>query len=211
MKNFSSHYRGICFAIVSLLFMSAIGAQSNALIGKNLSTKHPALNESFAQYEVFELDIKTLQALTKSGQPFTFSIQLEQELWKVQLEHNDLRGPNYREVAMTDNGLEILPPRPNITFKGRVGAGDARFTITDDYMIARLERDGEVFYLEPLSRMIDGFPKNQYVYFEVSDILSDPSLECIHNSGKRHLLPEPDAPKGTDPLKMMACMDVEFL
>jgi len=49
--------------------MSAIGAQSNALIGKNLSTKHPALNESFAQYEVFELDIKTLQALTKSGQP----------------------------------------------------------------------------------------------------------------------------------------------
>lgn len=121
MKNLSLFSHAAWCMIVMLLFSGTIGAQSTTLSGKKLNTKHAALDESFAAYEVFELDITKIQALTRSGNAFDFSLQLDQHSWDVYLEHNDLRGPNYREVAITDEGHKLLPPRPNITFKGRTG------------------------------------------------------------------------------------------
>ncbi len=212
MKNLYVLSRAAWCLVLMLLISGFVEAQSTTLSGKKLNTRHAELNESFAVYEVFELDITKVQALTQSGNAFDFSLQLGQQDWDVYLEHNDLRGPNYREVAITDEGHVLMPPRPNITFKGRTGTADTRFTITEDYMIARLVKGDNVYYLEPLSRLIDGLPKNQYVFYEINDILTDPAVECVHNAGKRYAVPHPDDPKGTtDPLRMMAeCVEVEM-
>ena len=56
MKNLSRLSHAAWCMILLMAFSAGVSAQSTVLTGKKLSTKHPALNESFADYEVFELD-----------------------------------------------------------------------------------------------------------------------------------------------------------
>ena len=54
--------------------------------------------------------------LSKPGNRFHFTLAIDgQHSWDLLLDYHDLRGPNYREGALTEQGPKVLPRRPNIT------------------------------------------------------------------------------------------------
>ncbi|MFM9950136.1 MAG: hypothetical protein ACKV1O_19535 [Saprospiraceae bacterium] len=68
------------------------------------------LDKSFSAYQVCRLDARQIYALSKPGNRFHFTLAIDgQHFWDLLLDYHDLRGPNYREVALTDQGPKVLP------------------------------------------------------------------------------------------------------
>jgi hypothetical protein len=202
----------LCWFLLTILSLPQhLSAQATNIEAKKLDFQHPELDKSFASYQVFEISPASLNALAQQNTRFEFLLQFSStQSWSVQLDYHDIRAAHYREVAITEQGNKVLPRRPNITYRGTQGPTNepSRFTITPDYFVGMVQQDGETYFLEPLQPMLASAPNNQYVLYNVSDVLVDPSLECSFTAGKKYALPEPDKPSG--PEKMAECVEVDL-
>lgn len=202
--------------VLSLLLtaLPALLSAQNLINARKLKFQDNDLDRSFSSYQVFQIDIQEIYELSQTKNRFHFTLQLdEQRSWQLQLDYHDIRSANYREVALTENGAKILPRRPNITFRGSQGPSyePARFTITPRYILGMIENRGETYFIEPLKRIIPRAGGDYYLIYNAADVLTDPTLECTFNAGKKYSLP----PKETDPghhdsHAKMECKEVEL-
>jgi len=174
------------------------------------------LDKSFSAYQVCRLDARQIYALSKPGNRFHFTLAIDgQHSWDLLLDYHDLRGPNYREVALTEQGPKVLPRRPNITFRGSQGADRevVRFTITPDYVVGMIEAGGDIWFVEPLQKVLPRVPADYYYVYRAADVLSDPAIECTFTAVKEQGKHEEDHPHKKQPaegLEKMACWEVEM-
>jgi len=204
------------FLLLSCFFPRLGHAQNQLIKADAVAFQHPDLDQSFTKYQVFTLDATPIYELAQAGNRFQFNLQLgNRPAWPLQLDPHDLRAPTYREVALTERGADLLPTRPNITFRGTVGAAReaTRFTITPTYILGMVQFQGTTFFLEPLQKLISTAPADYYLLYDAADVVSDPTLECTFTAGKKNFgIPqEDDHPhKVEGSTKMMACMAVEL-
>ena len=203
--------------LLTLLFLStySLPAQAPVVDAKKLAFTHPELNRSFAAFELYELNAATIYQISQTDTRFHFDLQFEDgDRWPIQLDYHDLRAAHYREVAITDKGYEVLPKRPNITFRGyHLGTENepTRFTITPRYVLGMIQRDGATYFLEPLREMLPEAPENSYILYNAEDVLTDPSLTCSFNAGKKYALPpEHHGHDHDNPQRMPECTEVEL-
>ena len=92
------------------------------------------------------------------------SINLGQEhQWDINLYPFDIRGEDYQVYVQTENGVEIMPERPNMTYRGHLYSatgGNVAFTINDHYFAGTVRDNGELYFIEPLHNLVDGAPKD---------------------------------------------------
>ncbi|NUO00444.1 MAG: T9SS type A sorting domain-containing protein [Saprospiraceae bacterium] len=173
------------------------------------------LDKSFSAYQVCRLNARQIYELSKPGNRFHFTLAIDgQQSWDLQLDYHDLRGPNYREVALTEQGPKVLPRRPNITFRGSQGPEReiVRFTITPEYVLGMIEDDGETWFVEPLNQIVPGTRTDYYFVYRAADVLTDPTVECTFTAVKEQQKHEEDhhrkIPK--EGIEKMACWEVEM-
>ncbi|MEL6836855.1 MAG: T9SS type A sorting domain-containing protein [Bacteroidota bacterium] len=193
MRTVSKASPALWLAVLFCSLSTTLWAQNIPITATKLAFTHPELAESFAAYELYEIDAQKLHALSQTDTRFQFNIQFEDgQNWPLQLDYHDLRAPHYREVAITERGYEVLPRRPNITYQGyylNASHGPVRFTITPDYFVGMIQKGDQFYFLEPLQAMIPEAPSNSYVLYDAADVLSDPSLNCTFKAGEKHMLP----------------------
>ncbi len=175
---------------------SILFAQTQFVPAKSLAFEHPELEKSFLAYELYEIDTRLIYEQSQKDTRFQFELQFENgQQWPIQLDYYDMRAAHYREVAVTEKGLEVLPRRPNITFRGYYLGEElepTRFTITPDYVVGMIQQNGSTYFLEPLKPMIPEAGDNAYILYNAEDVLTDPSLSCTFKAGKKYALPPPD-------------------
>ncbi len=204
--------------IVSCLLLMALPAMISAqtrVVASAIDFKDAELDKSFSAYEVYRIDATQIYALSKPGNRFQFTLALgEKHSWDLQLDYHDLRGPNYREVALTDAGPIVLPRRPNITFRGTQGAKRelVRFTITPEYVIGMIEAEGDNWFVEPLQRVVPRAGSDYYFVYRASDVLSDPSVECTFTAVEEQKKHEEGhyRKEKEEGVEKMACWEVEM-
>lgn len=205
-----------CWCFLFFLIGFAIAPLSSQMVlpAKSIEFRDAALDKSFAHYEVFEIDISELQQAGRTKDNFVFSIQPDKmKSWEITLQPHDIRGPNYREVALTESGPQVLPRRPNITYKGKHGSKreEVRFSITDTYILGMIEEDGETWFIEPLSKIVARAFPNQYFVYKVSDVLTDPTVECTYTAAIKQGEPQiPEEKSHAKRMGRMACFEVEL-
>lgn len=206
-----SYFQYCIFMLLLLLLAQSAIAQQAELRGEAVAYRHADLDASFAAYQVYQMDAAVLHRLV-SKQPRTeFALELEGQRWPLVLDHHDIRGPRYREVALTEGGPRVMPSRPNITYKGFQGLqrSPVRMTITPEYFVAMIEDESKLFFVEPLRKSVPDAPSDYYLFYLAEDVLTDPEVHCSYQALKER------APDGHDHdddqrVVMMGCMEVEL-
>jgi hypothetical protein len=180
------------------------------IAGEAVAYRHPLLDESFTAYEVVRLDYQGLYALSQHNEGrFAFLLSLASgRQWSIELNYHDLRAANYREVALTERGPQLLPRRPNITYRGATAdqQGQVRFSITPDWCLGMIDVADGTYFLEPVAQMVEGAARDLYLLYEADQVLTDPAAHCSFNAVKKYALPE--EPSTQRP--KMACLEVEL-
>lgn len=166
----------------ALFWCSFAMAQQARFSAKAASFSHPDLSNSFVEYELYRFNVYQLYNQIKDQDQLHFRLQLgDQHDWNINLAYNDLRSPNFQEVAITDAGFQVLPWRRAITYAGFLNdqhAGEARFSITEQYVMGMVNVNGQPFYMEPLWHKIPDAPEDLYVVYKPQNVLQDGPLEC---------------------------------
>jgi len=203
------------FSCLLLAALPAFISAQTRVKTEAINFRDAELDKSFSKYEVYRIDAHQIYTLSKPGNRFHFTLALDgQRSWDLQLDYHDLRGPNYREVALTDDGPKVLPRRPNITFRGSQGLerDRVRFTITPDYVIGMIEDGGDIWFVEPLQKVVPRAAAGYYFVYRAADVLSDPAIECTFTAVKEQGKHEEDHhhKKPAEGMEKMACWEVEL-
>jgi hypothetical protein len=203
---------GLLLLLVLLSF--SMTAQGSIYRATTADFRSASLAASFEHYEIYEFDIKPLNSALVLRNQYNFTLQLgDTHEWPLNITHHDLRSPNYQEVAITDNGYEVLPPRRAITYQGYLNAdqvGEVRLSINKRYIMGFVTVNGQQYYIEPLNYTISRAASNLYIVYKPEDIIHDGPLECgvrAVNHQKAHQHENFDGPSRI----AGACKEVDFL
>jgi Metallo-peptidase family M12/Secretion system C-terminal sorting domain len=103
------------------------------------------------------------------------------DLWRLDLQSNELRTASHQTTFTTDKGIEKLPLTPCQTYKGFTDgdpAQSARLMITDNLIQGYIKRKGETWCIEPLTTFTGKASDNKYVLFKQSAIIAEAGLHC---------------------------------
>lgn len=162
MKKFIS-------VICSLLIMSISVFAQDAL--------RKDLNESFKNYDLVNLDKKTLLAKAKSEQPI--ELQAYGRDFEFILIPNDLRADIYRAVETTGFGDRELERTEVITYKGKLKNdldSEVRFTITQDFIEGLIYTGGSKFFIAQAEKFSSRARENDTVIYQESDLIKTVDL-----------------------------------
>ncbi len=197
--------------LLTVLCLPLLGQTQPPAIGSAaVDFEDVILDESFDKYEVFRFDYQALHTMTQrsSGRTHVVLGFEDSQEWALQLDYHDIRAANYREVAITENGFEVLPRRPNITYRGWAdGESQVRFSITPEWSLGMIDGPDGTFFLEPLHHMLDNVPPDYYILYNANDVLADPRAHCSFTSVKKYAPPEDKQPQGH---AKMDCMEAEL-
>ena len=151
------------------------------------------------EYELVTLDLASFQVFTDTpaGEDLRFSLQSPLGNKNFSLNRFEQRSNNYAA-----NFRDASDHKPSAQW---VGPG-ANFTIDENFVLGRWQEDDEAFHLEPLWLQVPNSPRNLYVIYRESDLITTDSRSCMLVASG-HTVPEGD--KVTEG-KMMGCLTVEI-
>ncbi len=169
--------------IFCLSLPSILNAQSKAFYGNEVAiSSRSDYDAQFADFQVFEIDAAALAAhLNEPRTASRVQLQLGRSFdWDLVLFENDLRGSDYQMRIASERGVEIAPPRENITFAGHPadGSGEVRLTISDGFIFGYVEQNEERFFIEPARRFDRSATNNQFIVYSTGDVLPRESVKC---------------------------------
>ncbi len=182
-------------------------------------TNLPALEAEFDEYEVYRFDIAAFDAYVKSQQlSMEFVLKLGKHEWDVWLVPRDIRSPRYVHRVLGPNGIEVMPPRENITFKGMLnGQADESLialTIDEDFLHGFIRSGEKTWYIQPLWYFDKTQPKDHFVVFDVDKAKPAPEATCGYEEvirqmgGMPHQSEQPHF--ADDAFEKMGCKEVEI-
>lgn len=214
LQKHRNTFRNLLSCLLLAILPGFLSAQTR-VEAKIVNFKDAELDKSFSAYQVCRMDARQIYQLSKPGNRFHFTLAIDrQHSWDLLLDYHDLRGPNYREVALTEQGPKVLPRRPNITFRGSQGVKreTVRFTITPEYVLGMIEDGGDTWFVEPLNRILPGTRTDYYFVYRAADVLADPTVECTFTAVKEQQKHEEEHHRKNPEagVEKMACWEVEM-
>ena len=132
-----------------------------------------ALKEQFKNFNVFELDAKTIDRHFQASKgKFDFNLSLNKELnWSFDVIPNDIKKPGYYITVRSDIGEYDMPFEKVITFLGYNDSGtSARLTINDDFFYGLIEDGENTYFIEPLHYFEPQADHKLFVIYEQKDV-----------------------------------------
>lgn len=199
----------IQFTFLLLLILPNLYAQDKGsplqVKGTPVLLETGALDRTFSNYEVFQVDISTMVANRETKGGMHLALQLgNAHHWKVQFHPAPLFKPGFKYKVLTERGITYQAPPQNAIFKGRFTAQEAgmvRMSIHESYIRGVLKSQEAEYYIEPLSVFLKGANPAHYVVYQASDVLTDPELHCGMSEAREHA-PKKETPTDS-PTRMM--------
>lgn len=170
----------ILFSISNSVFgQGAIRFKTLRASERDDSTYH----QQFRDYTLATLNTENVTTLLRSKEFHTnLTLDVQDSEFDFLLIANDLRHPDYKLQALTENGIVEYPRSPNKTFFGFTQEGhfDVRITADEDYFQAMIVQAHDVLYIEPARDIVRGAPRNQFVIYWQSDNLKQFDLNLCH-------------------------------
>lgn len=144
-----------------------------------------ALDRLLYEYDVVELPLAELERQVREG---SLDVALQGRLYRLELEPNDLRAEEYREVLMSGSGPEEVAPGPVTTFRGAV-AGEEESVVrlsSTSGLFSGYVRTGERWvFVDPLREYVPNAPADRAVVYRERDVRPEASGLC-GVSGRLH-------------------------
>ena len=165
----------LCF----FLFFTSVGFSQNQEVirfktQRATSEEDLLLKKQFKAYTLATLGTETVSNLLHSKDYFPeLQLEVDGKSYSFNLRARDLRAPNYKLRAWTEQGVVELPRSPNNTFYGFThdGAYDVRITTNKEFFYGLINQAHDQLYIEPARHLIPGAPVNQFVVYWNSDNL----------------------------------------
>jgi hypothetical protein len=168
-----------------LLFHISILAQVNfqANVVELKETEQVKLHDLFRDFKTVCLDTRTLSDFLRGKKSdINFNLRIGSHYqWKINLEENELRAPNYN-ISVNNVIVEQLV-NTCITYKGLLNNDSSqpiRLSITDDQFEGYIIDNQEILFIRPLSKIIANYSDNQhFVIFRGRDVINRANIkEC---------------------------------
>ena len=131
---------------------------------------------------MYDFDLTAFDDFVKTeGDHMEFLLEFGDQSWNMHLHARDLRSADYSRQALTEDGLKVLPPSENITFKGHLTTPDeslVALTVDEELLYGFVEAGGETFFIEPLWYFDQDQSKNLVVVYNQADVIWDDSQKC---------------------------------
>ena len=214
------------FTILSLLFATTfLFAQQPSFRGelKTDEFKESAeLNFSFKSFDVYQIDVHAFDDFVKNaGNSMMFNLELGDDYdWDISLEPRDIRKPGHLRRWATKDGIKVMPPSENTTFRGKLeapGGGSVSLSVDDNMIRGFIKKDGIMYYIEPLWHLVKGQPTDLFVVYAASDVNEQPGVKCgvtaMHDKTKELLEDKHDGHDHDNKEageKALACFEIEI-
>ena len=164
----------------------------NLLIGQNgffEATKvnqrqyNAILEQEFKTYNLYQLDYEAIdQYIRSQGEDIDIDFSFgEEHQWEINLYPRDIRGDDYNVYVQTENGVEIMPTRPNMTYRGHLYSatgGNVALTINERHFAGTIRDNGELYFIDPLHYLVDEAPRDIVIVYKVSDVIPHAGVSC---------------------------------
>jgi PKD repeat protein len=131
-------------------------------------------HQQFKAYTLATLNTEDIAGLLRSQNYFSnLALDVNDQEFQFSLIAHDIRDPNFKLRALTENGIVEYPRTPNKTYFGftKDGHFDVRITADEDFFHALILQAHDALYIEPASDIVPSAPKNQFVIYWESDNL----------------------------------------
>ena len=136
------------------------------------------LDDTFRKYDLVKIQAALLKQKAITGDAIALTV--DNQIFDIQLEPNDLRAANYRAFESSADGRRELERGLVNTYKGKVRGDDrstVRLTITDSEIEGLIYTESQKFYLLPLKRILPADDTGLTVVYRPGDILETINLE----------------------------------
>ncbi|TVR79893.1 MAG: PKD domain-containing protein [Chitinophagaceae bacterium] len=198
-------FGNIFIVFLSLLSIHTFGAD-NYFFGQEVSqvqitdvlTEENELNKSIEKFSIYELNTSEIYNYSNSFQAniIEFNLELENSFsWNLAIELNDLRAKKtFKTRVKTDEGIITLPPSPASTYIGNLTNyknSRVRLSIRKDVFLGMIAKEGNEFFIEPVSRYVENAPADWFVVYNVKNVIDDGKAICgAHDLVENMILPE---------------------
>ncbi len=184
--------------LINLMMTAALFGQPFQINGTSVAFgTNEILDREFKAYEIFQIDAGDWsEYVQQQGGMTEVSLALgESPPWSLQLYANDIRSDDYRLVVQSSKGRTERGKTVVKTFAGHVlnpGGGELRLTLDHDFIFGYFEKEGELYFIEPLYRLVPGSARDFYLFYRASDVNPTTELQCGwtdmkgHHEGKEH-------------------------
>lgn len=155
------------------------GNAQNKISFTELKTRNNTLSEKFKSYKVLEIE-DNWQRISDGQQ---IIIRLDQD-YSFTLKENRILADNYIVSIRGENGVsrktadELGFDGQYFINKGISADNQLAFSLFEDRYSFYIKSASKEFYIEPLRNMDKSAASNQYVYYEVKDIIQSRSFDC---------------------------------
>ncbi|GJM34085.1 MAG: hypothetical protein DHS20C18_30860 [Saprospiraceae bacterium] len=149
------------------------------------------LDREFKAYEIFQIDAAGWSEYVQQ-QPGAAEVTLvlgNNSSWNLQMVPDDLLADDYRLVVQGPEGRSEYPKTRVKTFGGRVldaGGGEIRLTLDKDFIYGFFEKDDQLYFIEPLYRLVPEAAHDLYLFYRASDVNPTTDLKCGWTEVKEH-------------------------
>jgi len=170
--------------LLFVLFALIVQAQNNSFEGQLLDNNdHPNLEEKFKSYQIYQIDATSLSRYIQSESTSArITLDLgEEHDWDLLLGPSNIRSSSYELRVQTENGVEVAAPGPNKAFNGYVqgaGGGMTALTVDENFIYGFIQKNDEVYYIEPLHYLVDSDAENTFVVYAESAVIKTDKHKC---------------------------------
>ncbi|MCB0397625.1 MAG: PKD domain-containing protein [Flavobacteriales bacterium] len=154
--------------------------------GKTQEHQYLGLEKVFKTYQVYQLDVPSISALSRKTPTgnLTFNLQLETHTWELHLHVHDIRAASYEMKVNTGHGVITMPSTPAFTYRGYEGdtpGNHVVMTIREHYIAGYIQQEDDTYYIEPLQHFEVTAPANEFVVYKMTDVLAGEKAICTQS------------------------------
>ena len=205
------------FSCITLIAQNGVFEVENVQLKKYSKT----LEQEFISYHLYQMDLQEIdQYVRSSGEEINLHLNFGNDYdWNLNLHPEDIRSADYNVYVQTENGVEIHPRRPNMTYRGYLdgaNGGRAGFTINDHHFAGTAKQNGVLYFVEPLHYLIKEAPEDIVIVYAVSDVIPHEGLTCgadefLNKTQQEYNEHEGHGHPGADESRMVGlCLEVEL-
>ncbi len=160
-------------------------------INVNGQTKGADISRYFKEYEIVTFDTKTLLSTSKRfpNDFFNYNFKLSDKYdWNLKLSHNQVFADNFilREGDNPGKTIKELSNLPVVLSGLEIQNNEVQATITvnNDFLYGFIETRSTKIYFEPLSSFDENAQENEFIVYDVNDVISFEGQFCAASEHK---------------------------
>nr|MBK9653436.1 T9SS type A sorting domain-containing protein [Bacteroidota bacterium] len=143
---------------------------------------HESLSQYFSKYTVYEIPLTDISNyVMQSANNINFNLSIGNEIFALSLELNDMRGKDFKAVALTELGEVELQQEIANTYKGTVDKDEGnvtRLTIDNSTFEGYINKNGKGYFIDKLTRYNPNANASYVIVYEAGDVKNDPNHVC---------------------------------